>query len=183
MSATEQEQVRNTLIRRLRLDLLGPSAPDEVLTQNRETREGDNPLSRYLIGILYPANSIIDPDEDDFSNDGGDDEEDDTPEAPIQITGMPKPSSIGLSFAITEGAEAIQVEFRYGLYQPTEVAAQQPDKPTSEAESKQKTSVLWQRVQVAEIVTVTLPTPSAAAITMTGGGRGECIECDDNARF
>ena len=173
MLVTEQEQVRNTLIRRLRLDLLGPAAPDEVLTQNRETREGDNPLSRYLIGILYPATSTIDPDEDDFSNDGGDDEEDDTPEAPIQITGMPKPSSIGLSFAITESAEAIQVEFRYGLYQPTEVAAQQPDKSTSETESRQKTSVLWQRVQVAEIVTVTLPAPSAAAITMAGGGRGE----------
>ena len=40
MSATEQMEVRDLLVKRLRLDLLGPSSPDEVLRQDREAREG-----------------------------------------------------------------------------------------------------------------------------------------------
>ncbi len=84
MPTGEQQQVRQTLIERLRLDLLGPSAPDEVLVQDRETREGDTPLSRYLMGILYPSNSLVAPEEDDSGNSAGDgEEEDEAPEAPM----------------------------------------------------------------------------------------------------
>ena len=72
MSTTdEQGKVRKFLTERLRLDLLGPNNPDEVLRQDRETREGDTPLSKYLVGILYPSGSLISPDEDDSANDGG----------------------------------------------------------------------------------------------------------------
>src|SRR5262245_30103898 len=100
MMFSEQLQVRDTLVNRLRLDLLGPSSPDEVLRQDREAREGDTPLSRYLLGILYPTDSVVPPDEDDFANDGADDEEEEAPETTIPIAGIPKPSSIGLSFAV-----------------------------------------------------------------------------------
>ena len=55
MSVAEQMEVRDLLVKRLRLDLLGPSSSNEVLRQDREAREGDTPLSRYLVGILYPA--------------------------------------------------------------------------------------------------------------------------------
>ena len=121
MSVSDQQQVRNSLIERLRFDLLGPISLDEVLVQNKETREGDTPLSRYLIGILYPSDSLVTEDEDEGANEGGNGEEDDTPEPTIQITGIPKPSSIGLSFAVADDVKEILIEFRYGLYVPTEI--------------------------------------------------------------
>ena len=40
MSVTEQMAVRDLLVNRLRLDLVGPSSPDEVLRQDREARRG-----------------------------------------------------------------------------------------------------------------------------------------------
>ena len=98
MGTQEQKEVRRQQIERLKLDLLGPTAADEVLRQNKETREGDTPTSRYLVGILYPPSARVEEQEDDFANEGGDAEEDDSSQAPIQITGIPKPSSIGLTF-------------------------------------------------------------------------------------
>lgn len=132
MSVPEQMEVRDAQIKRLRLDLLGPSSPDEVLRQDRETREGDTPLSRYLVGILYPTDSVVPAEEDDFANDGAEGEEDDTPETTIPIAGIPKPSSIGLSFAVSDNTKAIKVEFRYGLYIPSEQSTE-----TTEAEGNQ----------------------------------------------
>ena len=75
MAEAEQIAVRNELFERLRLDLIGPETPDEVLVQDFDARTGDSPLSRYLTGILYPANSTVPADEDDFANDGGESEE------------------------------------------------------------------------------------------------------------
>jgi hypothetical protein len=111
MSATEQIEVRDLLVKRLRLDLLGPSSPDEVLRQDREAREGDTPLSRYLVGILYPTDAVVPPEEDDFANDGAEGEEDDAPETTIPIAGIPKPSSIGLSFAVSNDTKAVRLGF------------------------------------------------------------------------
>src|SRR5271157_1723183 len=177
MSVAEQMEVRDLLVKRLRLDLLGPSSPDEVLRQDREAREGDTPLSRYLVGILYPTDSLVSAEEDDFANDGAEGEEDDAPEATIPIAGIPKPSSIGLSFAIADGTNAIRVEFRYGLYIPSEEASK-----TGEAEGEQKPgdkkkkpTILWTRKQIAEGVTIDLPDPSKKQVDLTGGGRGEWL--------
>ena len=133
MSVAEQMEVRDLLVKRLRLDLLGPSSSDEVLRQDREAREGDTPLSRYLVGILYPTDSMVPPEEDDFANDGAEGEEDDAPETTIPIAGIPKPSSIGLSFAVSDDTKAIRVEFRYGLYVPSEQSSEH-----KEAEEEQK---------------------------------------------
>src|SRR5262245_44896837 len=124
MSVTGQLEVREQEVTRLRMDLLGPTSADEVLRQDREARTGDSPLSRYLIGILYPTDAVVPAEEDDFSNDGAEGEEDDAPDAPVPITGIPKPSSVGLSFAVATGTKAIRAEFRYGIYVPGEEAVQ-----------------------------------------------------------
>lgn len=181
MSVAEQMEMRNALVSRLRLDLLGPSAPDEVLRQDREAREGDTPLSRYLIGILYPTDSIVSAEEDDFANDGAEGEEDDAPETPIPIAGIPKPSSIGLSFAVSNGTQAINVEFRYGLYIPSE---ESPAPAPAEGEQpaagkKKKPTIIWTRKQIAEPVTIDLPNSSTKYIELPNGGRGEWLCRDD----
>ena len=177
MSVAEQMEVRDLLVKRLRLDLLGPSSSDEVLRQDREAREGDTPLSRYLVGILYPTDSMVPPEEDDFANDGAEGEEDDAPETTIPIAGIPKPSSIGLSFAVSDDTKAIRVEFRYGLYVPSEQSsehkeAEEEQKPGGK---KKKPTILWTRKQIAEEVTIHLPEPSTKPVDLPNGGRGEWL--------
>src|SRR6266851_7135150 len=142
MATEEQKQVRLQQIERLTLDLLGPAIDDEVLRQNKETREGDTPTSRYLIGILYPTSSRVEEQEDDFANESGDAEEDESFQAPLQITGIPKPSSIGLTFAVEPRTATLEVEFRYGLYTPEE----QPP-----ALGGSRPTILWKRTQVADV--------------------------------
>jgi hypothetical protein len=166
MGTQEQKEVRRQQIERLKLDLLGPAAADEVLRQNKETREGDTPTSRYLVGILHPQNARVEEQEDDFANEGGDVEEDDSPQAPIQITGIPKPSSIGLTFAVEAGCSALDFEFLYGLYLPEE---------TIEGPAGSKPTILWKRTQVAKTVTIRLDERSSGFKDLPGGARAEWI--------
>lgn len=177
MSVTEQMDVREQLVNRLRLDLLGPSNPDEVLRQDREAREGDTPLSRYLLGILYPTDSVVPPEEDDFANDGAEGEEDDAPETTIPIAGIPKPSSIGLSFAVSDDTKAIRVEFRYGLYIPSEQssAPKETEGEQKPGGKKKKPTILWTRKQIAEELAIDLPEPSTKYRDLPSGGRGEWL--------
>jgi len=167
----QQTEVRTGLVQRLRLDLVGPSAPEERLVQDKETREGDTPLTRYLMGILYPSNSTVEPEEDDFSTDVGDDEEDAGPEGAVSVSGGPKPSSIGLSFAVEAGTEEIEVAFEYGLYRPAELPRDGQPKVTSGRAPKPR--LAWQRTQVSEKVRIKVSPAAAGRHVMTGGGRGE----------
>lgn len=149
MGEIEQKAVRDELFEKLRLDLIGPGSPDEILVQNFESRTGDSPLSRYLTGILYPANSVVPGDEDDFANDGGESEEDDTSEAPVIVTGIPKPSSIGMSFALDSKVPA-EIVLHYGLYTPTEIPSGEGAAETNGAGKgrKKRQSIRWSREQV-----------------------------------
>jgi hypothetical protein len=177
MPTAEQQQVREGLIDRLRLDLLGPSTSDEVLVQDRETREGDTPLSRYLVGILYPSNSLVAPEEDDPRNPAGDgDEEDEAPEAPVQMTGIPKPSSIGLSFAVASDVRQLWLEFRCGLYAPVEAMPPSPEGNDTERRrdsEKRKPTILWKRTQIVESITPILG--SSGVLKLPRGGRSEWL--------
>lgn len=176
MSNTDQQAVRGALVERLRLDLLGPATPDEVLRQDKETREGDTPLSRYLVGILYPSNSLVGQEEDDGANDGGDGEEDDPPETAVQIVGIPKPSSIGLSFAVESGVKELHVEFHYGLYTPSEAALPATAEGADNAKhgtSKRKPTILWTRTPIVHPLTLTVP--SRGSESLPGGARGEWL--------
>lgn len=180
----EQQEVRQLLTERLRLDLLGPTSADEELVQNRETREGDTPLSKYLVGILYPSDSLVTEDEDDGANEADDSEEDDTPEPQIQITGIPKPSSIGLTFAVTNDVKEIQIEFRYGLYDPTPVAPaskQGNGTETNGETEKLKPTILWRRKQINQPVKLALPVTGSQSFE--GGGKGEWLCRRDGSLF
>jgi hypothetical protein len=178
MSVAEQERIREGIVSRLRLDLLGPEAENEVLRQDKETREGDNPLTRYLVGVLYPSDSLVDPEEDDFANDGTSDDEGDSPEATVPITGIPKPSSIGMSFAVSSDTAGLQMEFRFGLYVSSEV---QPER-LGEGEKK-KPVILWTRTQVAERVDVSPVQGSGSRVSLPGNARGEWLIREDDGAW
>lgn len=174
MNLAEQRDVRESLAARLRSDLLGPMADDETIVHDKETGEGDTPLSRYLVGILYFAGSVVNSEEDDSANEGGDGEEDQAPEDPVKVAGIPKPSSVGLSFAVTENARGLVLKFRYGLYLPVEAELTPPqgnNDETKKSPKKQRPRFLWKRTQVTEEIRIKIP--STGVKTFTGGGKGE----------
>ncbi len=181
MPTFEQETIREALVRNLSLDLLGPSAEDEVLRQDRATGEGDSPLTRYLLGILYPSDSLVDPEEDDFANDATSGDEDDPPEPVVPITGIPKPSSLGLSFAVVRETPELEIEFRYGVYVRSEV--EQPVVEGQAAGDKKKPVILWTRTQVAVMVRLTLPATPPNYVELPSGGRGEWLVRDDGGMW
>ncbi|WP_164833141.1 helicase-related protein [Sinorhizobium meliloti] len=110
---------RDTLIRRLREDLMGPRAPAEILAAR--------PSDVYLTGILWPKNTAVSPDEDErlsVAVAGGDDDRGDVPElAQAQSVGMRRPSTAGVSFAVAVTGEhrpTAVVQLEFGTYGPSE---------------------------------------------------------------
>ncbi|MBL4557696.1 MAG: hypothetical protein JKP98_13095 [Rhodobacteraceae bacterium] len=55
---------RDTLLERMKVDLIGPEAPDELIS--------DRPTDRYLTGILFPPRTTIAPEDDDEASDADD---------------------------------------------------------------------------------------------------------------
>ena len=164
----EQQQlnVRALLIENLRQDVLGPSSENEVLKQNVETKEGDSPLTRYLMGILYPLEAYMEQEEDDSAEKSADEEEDSAPEASIPITSIPKPTSIGISCAIMAEADTINVEFRYGVYE-------RPEAGTSASEGQKVNT--WIRKQISELVLVSLKKSEKRNNDLPTGAAGEWL--------
>lgn len=116
MTANQTLTSRDTLIRRLHEDLIGPRAADEIL----EARPSDV----YLTGILWPKNTALAPEEDERlavgSGEEGDDAED---QAQAQSVRMRRPSTAGVSFASRSpggGSPAVLVAVRFGTYRQVE---------------------------------------------------------------
>jgi len=113
---TSDNSAREKMLSRLREDLIGPRAPDEILVAR--------PSDVYLTGILWPKNTVLAPEEDERlavapgEEDGGDDAED---QAQPQAVTMRRPSTAGLSFAASGKAipEAF-VHIRFGMYVSTD---------------------------------------------------------------
>jgi len=55
---------RDTLLERMKVDLIGPESPDELIS--------DRPTDRYLTGILFPPRTTISPEDDDEASDADD---------------------------------------------------------------------------------------------------------------
>ncbi len=93
-------------------DLLGPAGgPEEVISER-------NVRGRYLVGMLAPKGQSALPEESDEElteepGDEGDVAEERPPKAAVSML----PSSIGLSFEVSDEAEAIQVTARWGWYE------------------------------------------------------------------
>jgi len=113
-------QVRKKMLDAVRMDLIGPTADDEALTEL--------PTNSYITGMLYPADSAITEDENyndvEFTegrldSDGNATEsvvlEDDEPEETTK-GGFKKPSSIGVSFYIGADTKEVSVDVLWGTY-------------------------------------------------------------------
>ncbi len=105
----DKVEIRNELIERMRLELIGP---------NHETEElSESPTQRYLAGILWPIGSEIEEedDEDHATEEGG--EESGLPDRAAPLMQAMKPSAIGLSFVLDTGIESFNLKACWGMYE------------------------------------------------------------------
>jgi hypothetical protein len=129
------DRTRDKLLAALRQELLGPSAPDEVLRQP--------PGTRYLVGMLAPRGTEIDPVEDESF--AGDESEEGAEQEAIRVSASLDPSSIGISCVVDDTVEEIEIRASWGTYEKIE-------KATNEGGVEQ----LWQRTDVSR--TISIPT-------------------------
>lgn len=130
--------VRDELVRTLRLDLVGPGADDELAEEQLPGRY--RPANWYLTGFLIPSNSP----QEQRADPEADDELDETP----AFFGLPEesleerkaakkeyfPSSFGLSFLVDPETRTLAVEVRWGDYHSLT-----PETPEGKAQT------VWQR--------------------------------------
>lgn len=105
MTVTHRD-IRSYLVEELKKDLVGPYSLDEELTEG--------PTSFYLTGILFPADTDIDPEEDKDAGEAADEEDDEIDTGTLMSTAT-NPSSIGLTFS-TSGEETLSVKIRVAIY-------------------------------------------------------------------
>ena len=107
---------RKAVIERLRVDLVGPRDPEELLPAR--------PSDIYLTGILWPRNTALSPDEDERLAVAGGGEttgEDTDDQARPAAATMRRPSTAGVSFAVRSSetqAPAVDIEVSFGVYLP-----------------------------------------------------------------
>ncbi len=130
---------RDTILDRLREDLLGPSDAHEALA--------DRPTQRYSTGILYPLDSYVEDEEDQDSALAVNEREDSASEP--DTSGVPlhaalKPSVAGLSFAVAPASvPAVAFDVRCATYQRFAVdddGHETTDPPSSRSQER------WRRV-------------------------------------
>ena len=95
---------RNTLLERMKVDLIGPEAPDELIS--------DRPTDRYLTGILFPPRTTISPEDDDEASDADDADAVGTALDGVKAASAFRPSSAGLSFAVEPIGQAPRLRVR-----------------------------------------------------------------------
>jgi hypothetical protein len=133
-TADDGKRARALLLERLRLDLVGPQSPDELLV-------GDKPSDRYLTGILYPRRSPIGPEEDDkLDSQGADEDETNGAEREsISLSNTRRPASAGLSFAVAtaEGEPSVIFRVDCGTYMLVSPASNgDPEPPAVDGEPR-----------------------------------------------
>jgi hypothetical protein len=104
---------REDIVRMLRSDLMGPKTANEVLT--------DPPITEYAVGILYPVTSgFISPEFHIDEPDGYDEES--RPDPAVSMASTRYPSSMGLTFAVTEDSGPLRITVSAARYVPEPAA-------------------------------------------------------------
>lgn len=135
--------MREALLDRLKRDLIGPYAQNEVLNSR--------PSDVYLTGILWPHETRMGAEEDehfglsgaeDGETDGGGEEEE------ISLAGLSRPCSAGVSFAAraVEGGADVDVSVRFATYEPV-TATESEATSGSEAGESEEGSRAWGRTE------------------------------------
>lgn len=104
-------EIRNELTDMVISDLLGPAGgPEGELNQFE-----DHAYQRYLVGMLAPKDSAVDPSgQDELGAGGGDDGEEGAAESGVPAGGTYFPSSMGLSFVVAAETQQLVVEAEWG---------------------------------------------------------------------
>jgi hypothetical protein len=110
VATNDKVNIRNELIRRLDLELIGPNEITEELNEA--------PTQRYLSGILWPIGTEIDKEDDEKNETEEDGDETGLPDNAAPLMQAMKPSSIGLSFIVEPEFENINIDCSWGTYLP-----------------------------------------------------------------
>jgi hypothetical protein len=155
---------RRQLVDALERDLVGPGAPDEVIT--------DPPITRYVAGILFPRDAGVVDASQDFEPDdpGEDDAEGDAWDPSISMSYVRYPSSLGLTFAVSTAATStIDVQVEAARYEPVErtgdTAPETDDAAPMGKRARPRDQPDWRRVALSFEpirLEVTTPNPGAA---------------------
>jgi hypothetical protein len=138
------DRVRDRLVGALRWELQGPESERELLTQS--------PATRYLLGMLAPQETAVDPVEDDQIDSTAADGQSDEPSPPIALS-MAQ-SAIGLSFVVSDDNASLRVAASWGEYskverqgeaQPPESDLVDREGDPGEAPTKKRKDYEWQR--------------------------------------
>jgi hypothetical protein len=151
---------RDELAARLERDLIGPSSPEEVIT--------DPPITKYAAGILFPQS------DDNVDDDNAPDLElenrhpTDAPDPAVTMANVRYPSSMGMTFSVdTTAADSIVVEVEAARYVPAATEGRR-SRTSSAAEEA------WQR----EPISVAPP-----SIKVSMANQPEPIRLMDNLRL
>lgn len=109
MGLSEKVAVRNELIERMKLELIGPNEDNEELIES--------PSQRYLTGILWPMGSEIEKEDDEDNSTEENGEESGLPEHSAPLLQAMKPSAMGLSFVVDKGVESLNLSVSWGQYE------------------------------------------------------------------
>ena len=133
------EEARRRLVEALHYELLGPEREDEELSES--------PVTRYVTGLLAPFGTGVLPTEQDVSLAAGDDDnETGALEGAPPMSQAMTPSSIGISFLVSDGVEAVMTEASWGEYERLKSDEKDaPDKGSEQAGLKRTRRLLPRR--------------------------------------
>jgi hypothetical protein len=138
------KDIRSFMVEELKKDLVGPYKVDEEITEG--------PTSYYLAGILFPADTDIDPEEDKDSGEAADEGDDEVDTGTLMASAI-NPSSIGLTFT-TAADEKLAITIHVAVYIE---------------EKREKGSSIWKRKIL----------PVKPMILNVSNARNETIEISD----
>lgn len=169
---TTSAEIRSTLVDALQIDLVGPKPTDTVHAEEVLT---EAPSKWYLTGFLAPfgarPDDRSDPTVDETSDEvgAGDSSEDSqTPEASAARKAL-FPSSMGLSFLVSQSTKELQTTINWGDYISIELERDNPEIQESDDQQKRKPTG-WQRVPQSTKLSVPIkPTEDSFEIDIPGG--------------
>lgn len=141
-------QIRQEIIDALKVDLMGPQSPEEILDES--------PRYAYIVGVLAPqkkedkttpylGDQEVDTDVQYDENDYTSGEEDDN--EPVSVTRFTLPSSIGISFYVQTELPSICVDVSWGDYVKTKA-------PVADKEGNEKDRTVYKRIPVSDTIVV-----------------------------
>lgn len=177
---TTSVQVRSKLVEALQLDLIGPTPDDQ---QYAEEKLIQAPSKWYLTGFLAPVGTPLEQKSDDAFEEELDQEtgsvsaEDNVVTEKISAKKVPFPSSMGLSFLVSEQVQEIEAQVSWGDYFPSDFdekitnTSESQDKITDGrklSSGKNQTVTLWERKSQHFSLKILLDTTSSKKILNVG---------------